>query len=155
MNKLTCARLSGKNNKLCNFRAAVAQNLFNISDLNMQKLPDDFVDKIDCAGVVDSQKSGPRICAATSGSFFQNDSWTIFLSSGNFRLGGTPNFHVSDDQPTPTQNPFTKNDPTLQNKLIKDLMKFSPDQLDMKQGELANMIDKAQEQEKSVISLQN
>jgi hypothetical protein len=114
----------------------------------MQQLPEDFLDKIDCAGVEDSQKSGPRICAATVGSFFQKDSWSIFLKTGNIRLGGVPNFIMAEQKPAP-QNNFNNN-PSATNNLIKDLMKFSKDQLDMKQGELANMIDKAQAHEKAV-----
>jgi len=128
--------------------AAVAQNIFNIPELNMQQNPEDFLDKIDCAGVEDSQKSGPRICAATVGSFFQKDSWSIFLTSGNLRLGGVPNFIMKEEQSTPRKS--LNSNPSATNNLIKDLMKFSKDQLDMKQGELANMIDKAQAHEKAV-----
>jgi len=130
------------------YRAAVAQNIFNIPELNMQQIPEDFLDKIDCAGVEDSQKSGPRICAATVGSFFQKDSWSIFLTSGNLRLGGVPNFIMKEEQYTPRKS--LNSNPSATNNLIKDLMKFSKDQLDMKQGELANMIDKAQAHEKAV-----
>jgi hypothetical protein len=133
-------------------RAAVAQNLFDIPDLNMQKIPDDIVDKIDCAGLSDIPRKGSRICAATGGSYFQKDSWTIFTESSAIKFGGKPKFEKSDNQHENVRNPYANtSNPIAQNKLIKDLMKFTTDQLDMKQGELANMIDKAQEAEKNVI----
>lgn len=125
--------------------------MFNIPDLNMQKLPLDIVDKIDCAGVADAQRTAPRICAASGGSFFQKNSWTIFLSTSTIQAGGKPVFELSDDQPEGAQNPYTnESNPEIQSGLIRDLMKFSKEQLDMKQGELVNMIDKAQEKETNV-----
>jgi hypothetical protein len=124
-------------------RAAVAQGLFEIPDMNMQKLPDDIVDKIDCAGIKE-EKSGPRICAASGSSFFQKDSWTIFLDSSVIKFGGKPEFVVSDEQPQSQTNPYAGNK-SLQTNLIKDLLKFSKDQLESKEGEIANMIDKADE----------
>ena len=125
--------------------------MFNIPDLNMQKLPLDIVDKIDCAGVADTQRTGPRICAASGGSFFQKDSWTIFLNTSTIKAGGKPNFELADDQPEGAANPYTNEaNPEIQTGLIKDLMKFTKEQLDMKQGELTNMIDQAQEKETNV-----
>jgi hypothetical protein len=116
----------------------------------MQRIPDDIIDKIDCAGIAD-QKTGPRICAATGGSYFQKDSWTIFLDSPSIKVGGKPEFIVSDNQPEPVRNPYNNQaNPQVQNNLIKDLMKFTRDQLDLKQGELANIIDKTQNEEKPV-----
>jgi len=132
-------------------RAVIAQNLFDIPDLNMQKLPDDILDKIDCAGVTENPRSGPRICAVTGGSYFQKDSWTIFLNSASIKIGGKPNFNKSDDNKETVNNPYSnESNPLAQNQLIKDLMKFSKDQLDMKQGELANIIDKAEAKESNV-----
>jgi hypothetical protein len=132
-------------------RAAVAANVFNIPDLNMQKLPDDLLDKIDCAGISNIPRYGPRICAATGGSYFQQDSWTILLDTASIKLGGKPNFVPSIDQTETKENPYSNQaNPIAQNKLIKDLMKFSNDQLDLKEGELANMIDKAEQNEKNV-----
>ena len=111
----------------------------------------DIIDKIDCAGISD-QKVGPRICAATGGSYFQKDSWTIFLDSPAMKVGGKPEFVPSDNQKEEVRNPYNNQaNPEEQNNLIKDLMKFTRDQLDLKQGELANIIDKAQNQEKPVI----
>ncbi len=59
-------------------RAAAYKNLFQINDLNMQKLPEDLINKIDCAGEQGNEK-GPRICAATGSSYFQPGTWSIFL----------------------------------------------------------------------------
>jgi hypothetical protein len=59
-------------------RAAAYQNLFQLSNVNMQKLPDEIIDKIDCAGEEGFRK-GPRICAATGSSYFQKNTWSIFL----------------------------------------------------------------------------
>lgn len=59
-------------------RAALYKNLFDINNVNLQKLPDDLIDKIDCAGV-EGFREGPRICAATGSSYFQKDTWSIFL----------------------------------------------------------------------------
>ena len=59
-------------------RAAVAKNLFKFRDLNLQNIPNNIINKIDCVGTVD--KKGARICAATGTSYYQKDSWTIFLN---------------------------------------------------------------------------
>ena len=59
-------------------RAALYKNLFDINNVNLQKLPDDLIDKIDCDGV-EGFREGPRICAATGSSYFQKDTWSIFL----------------------------------------------------------------------------
>ena len=132
-------------------RAAVWKNLFDFPDWNMQKIPPEIVDKIDCAGIGDNKRAGPRICAATGSSFFQNDSWTIFLDTSSLRAGGKPDFEMKEDQPETIMSPYTNEaNPELQNKLIRDLMKFSPEQLDMKQGELIDMIDRAQYKDRPV-----
>ena len=59
-------------------RAAAYKNLFELSNVNMQRLPEDLIDKIDCAGEEGFRK-GPRICAATGSSYFQKNTWSIFL----------------------------------------------------------------------------
>jgi hypothetical protein len=59
-------------------RAAMAKALPNISDPEGKKHRYDFIEKIDCAGP-DGTKEGPRICAASGSSYFQADSWSIFL----------------------------------------------------------------------------
>lgn len=43
----------------------------------------------------------------------------------------------------PFSNPDNQVNTFTQSKLIKDLLKYSPDQLDNKEGELVNIIDKA------------
>jgi len=53
----------------------------------MQKLPLNLIDKIDCVG--DFSGSGRitnRICAASGTSYFQKDSWTIFLTSSALKV---------------------------------------------------------------------
>ncbi len=57
-------------------RAGIAKNLFG-QDINMQKIPESILDKIECAG--SGAKNSPQICAATGSSYFQKDSWSIFL----------------------------------------------------------------------------
>ena len=50
----------------------------------MQNIPKSIINRIDCAGTPD--KKGPRICAATGTSYFQKDSWTIFLIPSYMRV---------------------------------------------------------------------
>jgi hypothetical protein len=53
----------------------------------MQKLPMNLIDKIDCVG--DFSGSGittNRICAASGTSYYQKDSWTIFLTSSAIKV---------------------------------------------------------------------
>ena len=70
--------------KILKLRAAVSKNIFDIKDLNMQNIPKSIINRIDCAGTPD--KKGPRICAATGTSYFQKDSWTIFLIPSYMRV---------------------------------------------------------------------
>ena len=51
------------------------------------KKPTDLIDKIDCVG--DFSGNGRitnRICAASGPSYFQKDSWTIFLTSSALKV---------------------------------------------------------------------
>ena len=57
-------------------RAAIAKNLFG-NDINLQQIPESVIEKIECAGT--GSKNGPQICAASGSSYFQADSWSIFL----------------------------------------------------------------------------
>ena len=51
----------------------------------MQNIPvDDVLKGIDCVGTDD--KKGTRICAATSASYYQRDSWSIFLASSFIKV---------------------------------------------------------------------
>ena len=53
----------------------------------MQKLPMNLIDKIDCVGDFSgSGKTRNRICAASGTSYFQKDSWTIFLTSSAIKV---------------------------------------------------------------------
>jgi hypothetical protein len=45
-----------------------------------------FLNMIDCPGAGDNRLEGPRICAANGGSYFQKDSWNIFLGSSNIKV---------------------------------------------------------------------
>jgi hypothetical protein len=65
-------------------RAAVAKNLFKIKDVNLQSIPESIINKIDCVGTID--RRGPRICAATGTSYFQRDSWSIFLNPSYIKV---------------------------------------------------------------------
>jgi len=74
------------------FRAALAKNLFDIDNLNIQDLNIDdensmkFLNMIDCPGPGKYRMEGPRICAATSGSYFEKEGWNIFLGSNNIKV---------------------------------------------------------------------
>lgn len=65
------------------FRAGIAKNLFG-QDINMQQIPESILDKVQCAG--SGAKNGPQICAATGSSYFQKDSWSIFLRSSVIKV---------------------------------------------------------------------
>jgi len=53
----------------------------------MQKLPMNLIDKIDCVGDFSGTgKNVNRICAASGTSYFQKDSWTIFLTSSAIKV---------------------------------------------------------------------
>ena len=58
-------------------RAAIAGGKFNTYNLNMQRIPVELLDLIDCPG--SPEKNGPKICAASHGSYFDQKSWSIFL----------------------------------------------------------------------------
>ena len=89
--KQICARLLGKI-KLKFFRAALAKNLFEIDNLNIQNIDVDdeksmkFLNMIDCPGAGNNRMDGPRICAATGGSYFDKEGWTIMLGSNNIKV---------------------------------------------------------------------
>ena len=77
---------------LNDFRAAIAKNVFDIENLNIQdlNLDDDksmkFLNMIDCPGAGDNRVEGSRICAATSGSYFDKEGWNIFIGSNNVKV---------------------------------------------------------------------
>ena len=50
----------------------------------MQNIPPTIINKIDCVGTPD--KKGPRICAATGTSYFQKDSWAIFIKPSYMKV---------------------------------------------------------------------
>jgi hypothetical protein len=52
----------------------------------MQKLPLNIIDKIDCVGTLNVGPLNNRICAASGTSYFQKDSWTIFLTSAAIQV---------------------------------------------------------------------
>ena len=75
-------------------------------------------------------------------------------------MGGNPNFNQMPDDPNQDpdfiKNPYTnKANPYAQTRLIKDLLKYSSDQLDNKEAELVNMIDNAINSQKNVIKFIN
>lgn len=72
-------------------------------------------------------------------------------------MGGNPVFSIVPEDPNQppdfVNSPFTnKANPIAQNKLIKDLLKYTPDQLENKEAELVNMIDNAINKNKNVIN---
>lgn len=67
-------------------RAAISKNIFQLDSLNMQQIPEEILDKIDCTGITESPRAGPRICAVNGTSFYQVDSWTIIIGSHNIKV---------------------------------------------------------------------
>ena len=70
-------------------------------------------------------------------------------------MGGNPNFNVMPEDPNQDpdfiKNPYTNNaNPYAQTRLIKDLLKYTPEQLDNKDAELVDMIDNAINSNKNV-----
>lgn len=67
-------------------------SIFEISDINIKNLKDkDIIYKIDCLGPADDTK-GPKICAASSRSFYNQSLWNIFLTSSSIKLSDKPVF---------------------------------------------------------------
>ena len=104
---------------------------------------------IDCPGAGDNRLEGPRICAAVGGSYFQKDSWNIFLSSSNikviifcnFQFLGSPSFHV-DNRNKEAFDPTKRVNPNLLLPGAAAALKFSKDLFERKQAELVELIDK-------------
>jgi hypothetical protein len=71
-------------------RASIANGDFG-NNIQMRKIPEDVVNKIDCSGPL-GDRDGPKICAATSGSFYNKTAWNIFLKSSAITLAGKPTF---------------------------------------------------------------
>lgn len=120
-------------------RAAVSKNLFSIQNLNMRKLPHNFVDRILCAGPK-GEKYGPQICAATSGSFYNGASWNVFNKSSAITFDNKPQFTDKDPEVT-NNNPFR--DDANAPESVNDLSLLSKDQLDNAGGDLATAINNA------------
>jgi len=122
-------------------RAAVAKNLFNIHNLEMHRLPKDFVDRIQCSGPK-GDRYGPQICAATSGSYFSSSGWNIFNKSSAILFDNKPQFTDKDQGPSEDdKNPWADNpdDPET----VNDLNLLSKDQLENSGGDLAKAINNA------------
>lgn len=71
-------------------------------------------------------------------------------------MGGNPTFNQMPEDPNQEpdfiKSPFNnKANPYAQTRLIKDLLKYTPEQLDNKEAELVNMIDNAINSNKNVI----
>ena len=104
---------------------------------------------IDCPGAGDNRLEGPRICAANGGSYFQKDSWNIFLGSSNikviisykFQFLGSPSFHI-DNSNKEAFDPTKKVNPNLLLPGAAAALKFSKDLFERKQAELVELIDK-------------
>lgn len=70
-------------------------------------------------------------------------------------MGGIPNFNLVPEDPNQDpdfiKNPYTNNaNPYAQTKLIKDLLRFSPDEINRKEAELVDIIDNAINSNKNV-----
>jgi len=126
-------------------RAATVRNIFAIKDLDMRNIPISIIDKIDCAGPI-WDNDGPKICAATSSSHFNNQAWTIFLKSSVIQFAWKPNFskkwtannEVERDQ-------FNVRDIFKQSSVVWSLLKFSKSQVASQWWMIAKMLQKAEE----------
>lgn len=120
-------------------RAAVAKNLFEIHNLDMQNLPKTFVDNIKCSGPK-GDFYGPQICAATSGSFFNKSAWNVFNKSSVMLFSNKPHF-IESDHEQKLNNPWASEHkgPESMNEL--DLL--SKEQLDNAGGNIAQVINNA------------
>lgn len=119
-------------------RAAVAKNIFGVKNLDMRKIPSTIVDLIACAGAF-GDKDGPQICAASSGSYFNKGSWTIFLDSSNIKFSGRPIFSKKPVQEQSYESKEELETPPV----VKDLLKYNKDELKKKGGFFAKLINKA------------
>lgn len=129
-------------------RAAASKNLFDIKNLDMRKLTDKIVDRIDCVGAP-GDKEGPRICAASSGAFFNKASWTIFLKPSAIRFAGKPSFAKKTETEESNEANESLESPTV----VKDLLKFDKEKLKSKGGYFAKLINKAKSITGSLVGL--
>jgi len=100
-----------------------------------------FLNMIDCPGAGESRTEGSRICAANGGSYFQKDSWNIFLGSSNIKFLGAPNFNISNKNAA-AFDPTKKVNPNTLLPGAAESLKFSRQQFENRQAELAELIDK-------------
>lgn len=121
-------------------RAAVAKNLFEIKNLDMQNLPKSFIDKIQCSGPK-GDIYGPQICAATSGSFFSKSSWNVLNKSAAIKFDNKPQFTEKETSGKDKNNPWADNDNVPES--VNDLDLLSKDQLDSAGGDIAQIINNA------------
>jgi len=110
-------------------RAAVANGDLG-KEINMRRIPKDIVNKIDCAGPL-GDKEGPRICAATSSSFYNKSAWNIFLKSSVITLAGKPTFIQKQ-----YEEDYDKEDAKLSDNMKNMISK------NKFMGKLYNMLDK-------------
>ena len=122
-------------------RAAVAKNIFKIRDLNLQSIPIGIINKIDCVGTVD--KKGVRICAATGTSYYQKDSWSIFLNPSYIKVKNLfIKFASKPKFVKEKKRAFEKrNDEQPTDSLLKTLLKMGKKNLVNNEAKIAGMID--------------
>ena len=105
----------------------------------MSKIPKWIPDRIQCS----SSKGnlyGPQICAATSGSFFNKNAWTIFNKSSVIKFDNKPVFAESEFASNNPQNSWMEENLP---EAVNDLNLLSKDQLDNAGASLADTINNA------------
>lgn len=123
-------------------RAAVAKNLFGITNLDMRKLPKTFVDGIQCAGAK-GDIYGPQICAATSSSFYNPGAWNIMNKSSAITFDSKPQFVDKDPESDESKNNPWADESENTPEAVNDLNLLSKEQLDNAGGDIAAVINNA------------
>lgn len=121
-------------------RAMISNHLFDIQDLDMRNLRDeDIIYKIDCPGPVGDTK-GPKICAASSGSFYNQSLWSIFMTSSAIKISDSPKFE-KDSRITKQGSSMKDNFSKLSNK-VKEFFNETKDTFNKNGGSLLDKIKK-------------
>lgn len=120
-------------------RAAFSKNLFDVKNVDLREIPNVIVDRISCAGAV-GDIEGPRICAASSGSYFNKHTWAIFLTPTIIKFAGKPDFtkKAEIENHEKTEAEAILESPSV----IKELIKYDADQFRNKGGLIAKLISR-------------
>lgn len=79
---------------MCEIIRALVGNGFFSFGKNMDSISLDLLDHIDCIG----SQGQTQICAATVGSFAENDKWVVFINGQSIRIDGIPTFQIDNSK---------------------------------------------------------